>query len=149
MKSLNLKTFKTLQHSITCILHINSSNKTFCSIHDFTFLVTDTKIKGQVFWVSRKKETFASVIFSKICYVVCTINCAGKLICLCACLHEHNCTGLTDKLELPDLSCLRKIEWWKTKIFTQLPNQIMQFFKPWEIFLFWTWRFLIILFCKP
>ena len=34
---------KILQY-ITCILRINSSNRMFCSIHDFTFLRTDTKI---------------------------------------------------------------------------------------------------------
>ena len=66
---MNLKTFKTLQHNIACILHINSSNKIFCSIHDFTFLMTDTNVKGQVsFESSEKKETFACAIFSKICY---------------------------------------------------------------------------------
>ena len=37
-----------MQHNIACILHISSSNKMFCSIHDFTFLMTETKIKGQV-----------------------------------------------------------------------------------------------------
>ena len=34
---------KTLQYNITRILHINSSNRMFCSIHDFTFLMTETK----------------------------------------------------------------------------------------------------------
>ena len=59
----------------------------FCLILDFTFLMTDAKIKGQVsFESSEKKETFACVVFSKICYVACAINRAGKLICLCACL---------------------------------------------------------------
>ena len=78
--------------------HINSSNKMFCSIHDFTFLITDSKIKGQVsFESSEKKETFACMIFSKICYVACTISRAGKLICLHVCLHEHDHAGLTDK----------------------------------------------------
>ena len=52
-----LKTFKTLQHNITYMLHINSINKMFCPIHDFTFLMTDTKIKGQVsFEFSEKKK---------------------------------------------------------------------------------------------
>ena len=64
MKSLNLKTFKTLQHNITCILHINSSNKTFCSIHDFTFLVTDTKIKGQVSFEFPEKNKLLQAWFS-------------------------------------------------------------------------------------
>ena len=30
-----VETFKTLQYNITHILHINSSNKMFCYIHDF------------------------------------------------------------------------------------------------------------------
>ena len=69
-----------------------------CSIHDFTFLMTDTKIKEHVsFEPSEKKETFAGAIFCKICYVACTILKAGKLICLCVCLHECNCAGLIDK----------------------------------------------------
>ena len=34
---------------------------------------------------------------SKICYVACAINHTGKLICLHACLHEHDHTGLIDK----------------------------------------------------
>ena len=53
---MKLKTFKTLQHNITCILHINNSNKMFSSIHDFTFLTTDTKIKGQVSFESSEKK---------------------------------------------------------------------------------------------
>ena len=40
------------------------------------------------------------MIFGKICYVACVINRAGKLIFLHACLHEHNRTGLTDKIIL-------------------------------------------------
>ena len=44
MKSLKLKTFKTLQHNITRISHTSNSNRMFCSVHDFTFLMTDTKI---------------------------------------------------------------------------------------------------------
>ena len=64
----------------------------FCSIHNFTFLMANTKIKGQVSF-----ETFACTIFCKICYVACAINCAGKLICLRACLHECDRMGLIDK----------------------------------------------------
>ena len=70
----------------------------FCSVHDFTFLMTDTKSKGQVsFEFSEKKETFACAIFSKICYVASAISCTGKLICLHACLHERDRAGLIDK----------------------------------------------------
>ena len=53
-----------MQHNITCILHINSSNKMFCSIHDFTFLVTDTKIKGQVSFESPEKKKLLPAWFS-------------------------------------------------------------------------------------
>ena len=40
------------------------------------------------------KETFDCMIFAKICYVACAINCAGKLICLRAYLHERDYAGL-------------------------------------------------------
>ena len=70
---MKLKTFKTLQY-ITCTLPINSSNLVF-----------------------RKKETFACVIFSKIGYDARVINCAGKLVYLHACWHEHNHAVLIDK----------------------------------------------------
>ena len=36
----------------------------FCSIHDFTFLMTDTKIKGQVFFESSEKKKLLHVRFS-------------------------------------------------------------------------------------
>ena len=42
-ESLKLKIFKNSQHNTTCILHINSSNRMILSIHDFTFLMTETK----------------------------------------------------------------------------------------------------------
>ena len=32
---MKLKTFKTLQYNITCIFNINSSNRMFCSMHNF------------------------------------------------------------------------------------------------------------------
>ena len=48
-------------------------------------------------WVLMEKRTSAWVIFSKICYVACVINCTGKMVCLHVCLHECNRTGLTDK----------------------------------------------------
>ena len=37
------------------------------------------------------------MIFGKISYVDYTINYAGKLICLCACLHKHDHAGLIEK----------------------------------------------------
>ena len=54
-------------------------------------------LRTSLFWVFRKKENFASMIFGKFCYVACTINHIGKLICLCICLHKHYCAGLVDK----------------------------------------------------
>ena len=73
----------------------------FCLIDDFTFLMADTKIKGLKklvsFESSEKKKKLACAIFIKICYVVCAINRAGKLICLHACLHEPDRAGLIDK----------------------------------------------------
>ena len=51
---MKLKTFRTLQYNITCILHKNSSNRMFCSIHDFTFLVTQKTLRTSLFWVFRK-----------------------------------------------------------------------------------------------
>ena len=49
--------------------------------------------------LEEKKETFACAIFDKICYVACAINCAGKLICLRACLHKQDRMVLIDKPE--------------------------------------------------
>ena len=46
------------------MLHINSSNKMFCSIHNFTFLMTDTKIKGQVSFESSEKKELLPMQFS-------------------------------------------------------------------------------------
>ena len=63
---------------------------------DISLLMTDTKSKKQVSFV-KKKKNFVCAIFGKICYVVCAINRAGKLICLRACLHERNHAGLIDK----------------------------------------------------
>ena len=75
----------------------------FCSIYDFTFLMTDTKIKGQVSFESSEKKKLlpARVKFvSKIYYVACTINHAGNLICLHACLQDCNCAHLIDNPEM-------------------------------------------------
>ena len=71
----------------------------FYSIHDFTFLMTHKNLMTSLFWVYRKKETFACTIFDNICYVACVINRTDKLICLHACLHERDCTDLIDKTE--------------------------------------------------
>ena len=68
----------------------------FCSTHDFTFLMTDTKIQGQVSFKSSEKKKPLPARFS-IKFVASTINRTGKLICLHACLHEHDCMGLVDK----------------------------------------------------
>ena len=53
---MNLKTFKTLQYNITYILHINSSNRMFRSIHDFTFLMTDKNLRKVSFESPEKKK---------------------------------------------------------------------------------------------
>ena len=55
---------KTFQHSITSISHVNNSNKMFCSIHDFTFLMIDKKIKGQVTFESSEKKKLLPVQIS-------------------------------------------------------------------------------------
>ena len=60
-------------------------------------LMTDKNLKTSLFWVMRKKEAFACTILGKICYVVGTIICIGKLICLCAILQERHCMSLKDK----------------------------------------------------
>ena len=59
--------------------------------------MADTKIKEKSLLSLEEKKELACVIFSKICYVACAINCTGKLICLCACLHERDRLGLIDK----------------------------------------------------
>ena len=61
------------------------------------FLSQTQKFKNKPLLSLQKKIFFASMIFSKFCYVACTINHVGKLICLCVCLHKHYCAGLTDK----------------------------------------------------
>ena len=61
---MKLKTFKTLKHNIACILHKNNSKKMFYSIHDFTFLMADTKIKGQVSFESSEKKKLLPARFS-------------------------------------------------------------------------------------
>ena len=74
----------------------------FCSIHGFTFLMTDTKIKGQFFFESSQKKKLLPARFSVKFVVACAINCAGKLICLRACLHKRHRVGLIDKPDTPD-----------------------------------------------
>ena len=69
----------------------------FCSIHDFTFLMTDTKIKGHVSFESSEKKKLLQARFSVKFVVACAIIRAGKLICLRACLHERDGAGLIDK----------------------------------------------------
>lgn len=60
---------------------------------DIPFLMTDIKIKEQVSFEYWKKFFFVCVIFDKIRYVACVINCIGKLICLHAYLHERMCSS--------------------------------------------------------
>ena len=61
----------------------------------YTFSYDTRKPKSKSFLSLEKKETFACPILGNICYVACAINCTGKLICLCACLHEHDRAGLS------------------------------------------------------
>ena len=68
----------------------------------YIFSYGTQKLKNKSLLSLKKKETFASVIFGKICYVACVINHAGKLICLHVWLHEHNFMGLIDKSDVPD-----------------------------------------------
>ena len=63
-----------------------------------TSLTKNTKNKSPL-RLEEKKETLASAIFCKICYVACAINCVCKLICRHACLHEHDRIGLIGKPE--------------------------------------------------
>ena len=53
-----------------------------------------------LFRVLRKRKLLPAWFSVKICCVACAINRTGKLIYLCACLHEHNCAGLYHKPEL-------------------------------------------------
>ena len=96
---MNLKTFKTLQYNITYILHINSSNRMFCSIHDFTFVMTNTKICfGQICFESSeiKKLLHAQFLVKFVMLPVWSIA-QGNWF---SCLHKCNCVGLIDKLEV-------------------------------------------------
>ena len=78
-----------MQYNITCILHINSSNRMFCSIHDFTFLMKDTKIKEQVPLDSWEKEKLLVVQFLVKCFMLPmqSITLANWFACIPACLY--------------------------------------------------------------
>ena len=56
----------------------------------YLFLWQTQKLSNESLLNLEKKETFASVISNKICYVACMINHIGKLIYPCTCLHEHD-----------------------------------------------------------
>ena len=64
----------------------------FCSMHDFTFLMTGKNLR-KVSFESPEKKKLACKIFGKVSYVACAINHAGKLLSLCGCLHKCNCVG--------------------------------------------------------
>ena len=60
----------------------NNENIDMYCFHEWdAFLITfsyDTKkLKSKSLLSLEKKETFACLIFGKICYVACAINCAG------------------------------------------------------------------------
>ena len=74
-----------------------------CSIHDFTFYDRQ-KFKDKSLLSLQKKKLACAM-----CYVACVINHPGKLICLHACLHECDGTGLIDKpdwMDQPIFFCL-------------------------------------------
>ena len=86
-----------MQYNITCILHTNGSNM-FCSIQDFTFLMTDTKIKEQVFFESCDKKKFLPAQFTlKFVMLPARSIAPANWFYLHACLHEHDHAGLIDK----------------------------------------------------
>ena len=64
--------------------------------YTFSFDTQNFKKKSPLS-LEEKKETFACAIFGKIRCVACAINCASKLICLHACLHERDRAGLIGK----------------------------------------------------
>ena len=73
-----------------------------CSFHEWdVFLIhlfndRHKNERTHLFWVSRKKETFACTIFSLICYVACAINCADQVIaCMPACMRAIAQVSLT------------------------------------------------------
>ena len=109
---MKLKTFKTLQHNITYILHINSSNKMFGSIHDSTFLMTDTKFKGYVSFESSEKKKLLPAWFSL------------NLLC---CLSSHWCWQINLPVCLPPRvrSCRSH---WQACFLIYQPNTINQNF---------------------
>ena len=84
-----------LNYTFNELIHMSCFHKCF---PNYTFSYDRHKnLRKSLLWVLRKKETFDCAIFDKTCYVACTINCACKLICLSAWLHEHNHTSLIDK----------------------------------------------------
>ena len=61
----------------------------------YTFSMTDTHFYETFFM------THMSLLsLEKICYVTCTITCAGQLICLCASLHKYDRAGVINKPSL-------------------------------------------------
>ena len=93
------------------------------------FLWWHKNLRTSQFWVFRKKETSACPNFGNT-YIACTINHPGKLICLCACLHKHNCAGLIDKPEgyYPPPPELFELSKWK--VISQT-NPLYSFFLKW------------------
>ena len=111
---MKLKTFKTLQYNITHILHINSSTIIFCVIHNFTFLMIDTKIKEQVSFESWEKKKLLVAQFSVKCIVLPaqSIMLANWFVCIPAWTSrdEQDRAGLNDKPV--QTACLSKLLQW-------------------------------------
>ena len=64
------------------------------------FLWQTQKFKEKALLSLHEKRNFCLLVFGKICYVACAINCAGKLICLRACLRERDHAGLNESLNI-------------------------------------------------
>ena len=84
-----------MQYDIACILHINNSNRMFCSIHDFTFLMTDTKIKEQVSLECWDENKYLLAWFLvKFITLPAWSAMLANLICLHTCLYKHDCADV-------------------------------------------------------
>ena len=91
-----MKTFKTLQHNITCILHINSSNKTFVQSMILLFLWLIQKLKDKSLLSLQKKRNFParfSVKFVKL--PAQSIALANWFACVLACTNAIARVSLT------------------------------------------------------
>ena len=81
-------------------------------------------LRTSLFWVFRKKKPLPARFLVK--FIACTINCAGKLICLRACLNKRYRAGLIDTPNKGHCDA-----WFKSKKSThQLTNFLVKSKKP-------------------